>query len=114
MPRDISYLLVFTFLYKYCSDSLKDYFLSSIEDKEMTLDEAFKDGRIEMEFENDAFHMFGYYIKKPSAFIDEVINTTYQDKWFLPKLYTAFRDNVRFIKDSNYEKYFNLTINRLE
>lgn len=114
MPRDISYLLVFTFLYKYCSDSLKDYFLSSIEDKEMTLDEAFKDGRIEMEFENDAFHMFGYYIKKPSAFIDEVINTTYQDKWFLPKLYTAFRDNVRFIKDSNYEKYFNFIFDCVE
>lgn len=114
MPRDISYLLVFTFLYKYCSDSLKDYFLSSIEDKEITLDEAFKDGRIEMEFENDAFHMFGYHINKPSAFIDEVINTTYQDKWFLPKLYTAFRDNVSFVKDSNYEKYFNFIFDCVE
>lgn len=114
MPRDISYLLVFTFLYKYCSDSLKDYFLSSIEDKEITLDEAFRDGRIEMEFENDAFHMFGYYIKKPSAFIDEVINTKYQEKWFLPLLYTTFRDNVDFVKDSNYEKYFNFIFDCVE
>ncbi len=114
MPRDISYLLVFTFLYKYCSDSLKDYFLSSIEDKEITLDEAFRDGGIEREFENDAFHMFGYYIKRPSAFIDDVINTTYQDKWFLPQLYTAFRDNVSFVKGSNYEKYFNFIFDCVE
>lgn len=114
MSRDISYLLIFTFLYKYCSDSLKDYFSSSIEDREMTLDEAFNDARIEMEFENDAFHMFGYYINKPSAFIDEVINTTYQDKWFLPRFYTSFRDNVTFVKGSNYEKYFNFIFDCVE
>ena len=114
MSRDLSYLLVFTFLYKYCSDSLKDYFLSSIEDKEITLDEAFSNGRIEMEFEDDAFHMFGYYIKKPAAFIDEVINTTYQDRWFIPGLYTTFRDNVSFVKGSNYEKYFNFIFKCIE
>ena len=114
MSRDLSYLLIFTFLYKYCSDSLKDHFLLSIEDKEITLDEAFSDGRLEMEFENDAFHMFGYYIKKPTAFIDEVINTTFHDKWFIPCLYTTFRDNVSFVKGSNYEKYFNFIFNCIE
>ena len=114
MSRDLSYLLVFTFLYKYCSDSLKDHFSLSIEDKEITLDEAFRDGRIEMEFENDALNMFGYYIKKPIAFIDEVVNTTYQDKWFIPGLYITFRDNVSFVKGSNYEKYFNFIFKCIE
>lgn len=114
IPRDISYLLVFTFLYKYCSDSLRDYFLNYIEDKEITLDEAFENPRIRSELESNALNMFGYHIKKPYAFFDEVINTTYQDRWFLPTLYTAFRDNVTFIKGSNYEKYFNFIFDCVE
>ena len=67
---DANYLLVLTFLYKYCSDSLKDYFLSVVEDKEITLDEAFRDPYYQEVFRNDAFHMFGYYINKPEAYID--------------------------------------------
>ena len=106
MPRDLSYLLVLTFLYKYCSDSLKDHFLLSIKDKGITLDEAFKNDRIEMEFEDDAFHMYGYYIKNPKAFIDEVMENTFEDKWFIQRMYVTFRDNVSFVKGSNYEKYF--------
>ena len=114
MPRDLSYLLVLTFLYKYCSDSLKDHFLLSIKDKGITLDEAFKNDRIEMEFEDDAFHMYGYYIKNPTAFIDEVIENTFEDKWFIPKMYATFRDNVSFVKGSNYEKYFDFIFNCIE
>ena len=114
IPRDISYLLVFTFLYKHCSDSLRDYFLNFIEDKEITLDEAFENPRIRSELESDALNMFGYHITKPSAFIDEVINTAYQDKWFLPRFYTTFRDNVAFVKGSNYEKYFNFIFDCVE
>ena len=114
IPRDISYLLVFTFLYKYCSDSLRDYFLNYIEDKEITLDEAFENPRVRSELESNALNMFGYHIKKPYAFFDEVINTTYQDRWFLPGLYTAFRDNVTFVKGSNYEKYFNFIFDCVE
>lgn len=114
MSRDLSYLLVFTFLYKYCSDSLRDHFLLSIEDKGITLNEAYTDSRIEMGFEVDAFHMFGYYIKKPTAFIDEVIENTFHDNWFIPRMYTTFRDNVSFVKGSNYEKYFDFIFHCIE
>lgn len=114
MSRDLSYLLVFTFLYKYCSDSLKDHFLLSIEDKGITLKEAFDNSRIEMEFEEDAFHMFGYYINKPTAFFDEVVEDTFQDNWFIPRMYTTFRDNISFVKGSNYEKYFDFIFNCIE
>ena len=104
--RDVSYLLVFTFLYKYCSDSLKDYFLSVIEDKEITLDEAFRNPMYKEAFRNDAFHMFGYYINNPEAYIDEVINTKYPERFFLSAFYEAFSENIEFMPDSNYEKYF--------
>ena len=104
--RDVSYLLVFTFLYKYCSDSLKDYFLSAIEDKEITLDEAFSDSYYQEMFRDDAFHMFGYYINKPEAYIDEVINAKYQERFFLSSFFASFAQNIEFVPNSNYEKYF--------
>ena len=109
--RDVSYLLVFTFLYKYCSDSLKDYFLSAIEDKEITLDEAFANPMYREMFRNDAFHMFGYYINSPEAYIDEVINTKYSDRFFLSEFYRAFRENIEFMPNSNYGKYFGFLFN---
>ena len=109
--RDVSYLLVFTFLYKYCSDSLKDYFLSAIEDKEITLDEAFANPMYKKMFRNDAFHMFGYYINSPEAYIDEVINTKYSDRFFLSEFYNAFRENIEFMPNSNYGKYFGFLFN---
>ena len=109
--RDVSYLLVFTFLYKYCSDSLKDYFLSAIEDKEITLDEAFENPMYREMFINDAFHMFGYYINSPEAYIDEVINTKYSDRFFLSEFYNAFRENIEFMPNSNYGKYFGFLFN---
>lgn len=109
--RDVAYLLVFTFLYKYCSDSLKDYFLSVIEDKEITLDEAFRNPEYREAFRNDAFHMFGYYISNPEAYIDEVINTKYPERFFLSSFYSAFSENIEFMPDSNYEKYFRFLLN---
>ena len=109
--RDVSYLLVFTFLYKYCSDSLKDYFLSAIEDKEITLDEAFANPMYKKMFRNDAFHMFGYYINSPEAYIDEVINTKYHEGFFLSAFYKAFSENIEFMPNSNYGKYFGFLFN---
>ena len=104
---DISYLVVYTFLYKYCSDLLKDYFLSIIEDKAMTLDEAYKNQLVCDMFREDAFNMFGYYIKTSDAFIDEVMNTSYPNRFFIHEFYNAFSKNLEFPKGSNYEKYFN-------
>ena len=104
---DANYLLVLTFLYKYCSDSLKDYFLSVVEDKEITLDEAFRDPYYQEVFRNDAFHMFGYYINKPEAYIDEVINNEYPERFFLTSFVRTFFNNIEFMPNSNYEKYFN-------
>ena len=88
---DVAYLLVYTFLYKHCSDSLKDYFSSVVEDQEMTLDEAVRDEYLQMKFRNDALQMFGYYINRPDAFIDEVINESYQERFFIPNFFRMFK-----------------------
>lgn len=103
---DIQYLLIYAFLYKYCSDILKDYFLSVIEDREITLDEAYDDEGIRLDFRNDAFHMFGYFIRNCDYFIDDVINSKYSDRFFIHEFFNAFTENVEFAENSNYQQYF--------
>lgn len=106
ISEDVSYLLVYSFLYKYCSDSLKEYFLSVIEDKAITLDEAYKNDLSCEMLKDDAFHMFGYFIKSPDFFMDEVMNSSYSDRFFIHMFFKAFSENIEFPENSNYERYF--------
>lgn len=103
---DISYLVIYSFLYKYCSDLLRDHFLSQIQDKALTLDEAYAQEHYREMFRDDAFHMFGYYINSPDCFFDEVINNKYSENFFLHEFFTAFSQHVEFVEGSNYQQYF--------
>jgi len=103
---DISYLVIYSFLYKYCSDLLRDHFLSQIQDKALTLDEAYAQEHYREMFRDDAFHMFGYYINSPDCFFDEVINNKYSENFFLYEFFTAFSQHVEFVEGSNYQQYF--------
>lgn len=106
LPPEIDYIIIYTFLYKYCSDNLKDHFLMVLQDKEMTLDEAYNDGyQLEL-LREDAMHLFGYHIKRPEAFIDEVINNTYSDRFFLPRFFRVFPKNIEFDDKSKDKQYF--------
>ena len=64
LPLEAQYLIIYAFIYKYCSDSLKDHFLQGIQDKNANLDEAYNSGLFTEEFKNDAYHMYGYYIER--------------------------------------------------
>ena len=114
LSPDVSYILVYAFLYKYCSDLLKEYFLSVIEDKAVTLDEAYRNDVSHQLLRRDAFEMFGYHIKSPDFFIDEVINNSYSERFFIHTFFKAFSQNVEFPESSNYEKYFNFIFESVE
>ena len=114
LSPDVSYILVYAFLYKYCSDLLKEYFLSVIEDKAVTLDEAYRNDMSHQLLRRDAFEMFGYHIKSPDFFIDEVINNSYSERFFIHTFFKAFSQNVEFPKNSNYEKYFSFIFESVE
>lgn len=114
LSQDVSYILVYAFLYKYCSDLLKEYFLSVIEDKAVTLDEAYRNHMSHQLLRRDAFEMFGYHIKSPDFFIDEVINNSYSERFFIHTFFKAFSQNVEFPESSNYEKYFNFIFESVE
>jgi len=106
LPDEIDYIVIYTFLYKYCSDSLKDHFLMTLQDKEMTLDEAYKSNHYREVLKEDSMHLYGFHIEKPDAFIDEVINNSYSDRFFLSEFFTAFPQNITFSKDSKERQYF--------
>lgn len=103
---EITYLVIYSFLYKYCSDLLKDYFLMVTREKEITLSEAYSDEFMSHDLERDAINMFGYHIINPDAFIDEVINEHYSDRFFIYPFFNSFSENIIFDEGSNYEKYF--------
>lgn len=112
LPDEISYIIIYTFLYKYCSDSLKDHFMLLIQDKEITLDEAFNDQHYREIFRDDAFHLYGFHIEKSEAFIDEVINNSYSDRFFLTDFFNLFEKNITF--DNNKDKqYFRFLFNTI-
>lgn len=104
---ELSYLIVYAFLYKYSSDALKNHFLDALENKALTLDEAYGDGECREIFRTEALHTFGFFIKEPDFFMDEVINNFYPDRFFIHQFFEAFSRNVEFLEGSNCEKYFN-------
>ena len=105
LPYDAQYMVIYAFLYKYCSDSLKDHFHSLIQNKEVTLDEAYRIGALREEFRQDAFHMYGYFIKSPDAFFDEVMNNHFTKDDFFRAFTKIFEGNVEFGPNKGNEKY---------
>uniref|UniRef100_UPI003865F365 hypothetical protein n=1 Tax=Methanobrevibacter sp. TaxID=66852 RepID=UPI003865F365 len=114
ISRDMSYVIIYAFLYKYCSDMMKDHFLGIIEDKPITLDEAFGNEECQRQFKADAFNMFGYYIPKPELFLDELINEKYSESFFIHEFLTAFSKNVEFPENSLYGLYFDFIFDSLK
>lgn len=114
LSRDVSYIIIYAFLYKYASDTLKQHFMSVIEDKPVTLDEAFKSEEYQRQFRKDGLNMFGYHIPKSEIFLDELINEKYSENFFIHEFITSFAENVEFPKNSHYETYFSFIFNSLK
>ena len=96
LPLETQYLIIFAFVYKYCSDSLKDHLMFLLQDKEVTLDEAYDGLRYSEEFRIDSYHLYGFHIERADAFMDEVINTKFESETFFKDLFDAFDDNITF------------------
>lgn len=106
-PKEIDYIIIYTFLYKYCSDNLKDHYQMVLQDKEMTLDEAYEDEFQHLLFKEDGLKLWGFFIEKPEAFLDEVINTGYTDRFFLERFFRIFPNNIIFDEENKDKQYFN-------
>lgn len=106
LSYDSQYMIIYAFIYKYCSDSLKDHFQQLIQNKEVTLDEAYKISLVKDEFRQDAYNMYGYFIKSPDAFFDEVMVNHFNTNDFFRQFAKGFSENVEFGENHGNEKYF--------
>lgn len=106
LPPEIDYIIIYTFLYKYCSDNIKEYLLLELKDKELTIDEAYKNKHSQDMLRFDALKLYGFYIKKSEAFLDEVLNTNYSHPKFLSYFLKIFPENVIFSSEYHNEEYF--------
>lgn len=111
---DISYMVAYTFLYKYCSDSLKEYLLMLIEDKAITLDEAYSDEKCLKMFKSQSIQKHGFFINSPDCFFDEVINRSFSENYFVYTFFKSFSGSIEFGEKSNYEKYFHFIFDALK
>ena len=106
LPREIDYIFLYTVLYKYCSDNIKDFLSLELKDKELTIDESYKNPAYQEIVSFDALKLYGFYIKRSEAFIDEVVNTNYTKPGFLPDFLKVFPENVMFSSEYHNLKYF--------
>ena len=96
LPEKIDYIIIYSFLFKYCSDNLKDYLAYEISDEELTFDEAYEIPDYQKNFKTNALNIFGYYIEKPQAFFDEIINNCFLKDSFLKEFFTLFPRSIVF------------------
>lgn len=113
LPFEMDYIIIYTFLYKYCSDHIKDHLLLELTDKELTIDEAFSNEQYLETLSYDILRLYGYHIKKSDAFIDEVINNHYSKKVFLHAFLEIFPQNIIFNSEYNDKQYFDEVFARI-
>ncbi len=106
LPSQIDIIIIYSFLYKYCSDIIKNYLLGELKDKELTIDEAYKNMPYQEQLIFDSLKLNGFYIKKSEAFIEEVVNSNYHKKGFLNEFLKVFPQNIIFESEYHSIQYF--------
>lgn len=107
LPPQIDYIVLYTFLYKYCSDIVKDYLLMELKNAEVTLDEAYGNKVFQSQLRLDSLKLNGFFIKRPEAFIEEVVNDNYLKPDFLQYFLNAFPKYAVFSSEYHNMEYFN-------
>ncbi len=113
-PPQADYIILYTFLYKYCSDTVRDFLDFALKDKELTIDEAYKNSEFQAELVFDSLKMNGFYIKKSDALIEDVINDGFDKPGFLADFLKIFPESVIFNSEYHNIKYFNLLFKTID
>lgn len=106
LPPQIDYIVLYTFLYKYCSDTIKSYLSLELSDKELTIDEAYRDKGYQEMLVFDSLKLNGFYIKSSDAFIDEVVSNNYLKPGFIQDFLKVFPENIIFSSEYHNMEYF--------
>jgi len=105
LPPQTDYIILYTFLYKYCSDIVKEFLLLNLKSKELTIDEAYKNTEFQQELIFDSLKLNGFYIKNSDSFIEEVV-ANYTKPEFLPYFLKIFPEVILFNSEYHNLDYF--------
>ena len=100
------FIILYSFLYKYCSDRLKTHFSQICNERSLTLSEAYGDEILIESLKSNALSNLGYFITDERWYFDTLIDRSYQERFFIHQFYTAFREHVEFEEGSKYQEYF--------
>ena len=104
--KESRYLILYSFLYKYCSDTFESHASAFCSERSISIDEAYGDELQRNALRSHALDKLGYFISSPDCFISRVMDDCYQDQFFIHAFYSRFRQNVEFGEDSKYREYF--------
>ena len=106
LPSQADYIILYTFLYKYCSDIVKDFLLFNLKNKELTIDEAYKNTEFQQDIIFDSLKLNGFYIKNSDSFIEEIVNNNYSKPGFLQDFLKIFPEVIIFDSQYHNAEYF--------
>ena len=98
--------VLFTFLYKYMSDNLKDYLNKLMDDEDFNLNVAYNDDKHYEFMELKSLRDLGYFFTVPEMFFDDLIEGNYDSLYLDRILFEAFMEGIKFKNANNVSKYF--------
>lgn len=112
-PSDMDYIVLYSFLYKYCSDIVKDSLLMELRDKELTIDEAYRNRTNYDMLRFDSLKLNGFFIKKSEVFMEEVVTNYYRKPGFLHEFLRILPENIIFSAEYHNLNYFDDFFNEI-
>ncbi|MBE6499024.1 MAG: hypothetical protein E7Z80_00550 [Methanobrevibacter thaueri] len=113
LPKQIDNIIIYTFLYKYCSDNIKDHLALELKNKEVTIDEAYDNKHYQEILSYDILKLYGFHIKNSNAFIEDVINKYYNSPKFLSVFLTIFPKNLILNSEYYNKKYIDFLFKKI-
>ena len=104
--EDLNYLILYSFLYKYLSDNLKN-FLETLMPPEEDLKYFYQDDEYYEMFKEESLDNLGYFFKNYDSFIDVMVDDEYVGNYYTNLFFTNLEKSMDFKQNSNLESYFN-------
>ena len=111
---NLSYFVLYAFLYKYLSDNLK-YYLSRLIDGTMgDIKRCYADFDEKQSMRENALNDLGYFIENFDALLDQLVGERYVDEFFIGDFLNTLKENIVFSKGNPASEYFDTIIDAVD
>lgn len=100
IAANFNYFVLYSFFYKYVSDTFKNFLESS------DIDDIYGDEETRNSLRQESLKELGYFIKSPKAFVDDVVDEEYTGDYYGSRFFSKLQECIEFESGSECEKYF--------